>query len=268
MTNFVQLVIQSLVIEKEGLVDLPGLHTNKEILPEEQARRQERANRILDAVAELVQRWGYRKTTIDDIAKQAGVAKGTIYLHWKTRNDLFLALLTREYIDILENFRQSVLSDPENVRLHRLLKQVIQIGMSNPLIKAIWVGDTEMLGELARREYSDPSSVTQRRIEFAIRYLELHRSKGLVRTDIDLQTELHMLMAISLGYLMADQFLPDGYTSSLEELAEMAAETVRRTFEPDEPVPVEKVREVQALFLQLLDGLIDAVKERVQKEEA
>ncbi len=62
---------------------------------EDRSRRQGRADRILDAAAELILRWGYRKTTIDDIARQAGVAKGTIYLHWKTREDLFMALLTR-----------------------------------------------------------------------------------------------------------------------------------------------------------------------------
>ena len=59
----------------------------------ERSKREERADRILDAAANLILRWGYKKTTIDDIAKQAGVAKGTIYLHWKTREDLFVALL-------------------------------------------------------------------------------------------------------------------------------------------------------------------------------
>ncbi|OLD80902.1 MAG: hypothetical protein AUG54_04740 [Ktedonobacter sp. 13_1_20CM_4_53_7] len=50
---------------------------------EERSKREQRANRILDAAAELMLRWGYNKTTIDDIARYAGVAKGTIYLHWK-----------------------------------------------------------------------------------------------------------------------------------------------------------------------------------------
>ena len=45
---------------------------------EEKSKRQDRARRILDAAAELIQRWGYNKTTIDDIARQAGGAKGTI----------------------------------------------------------------------------------------------------------------------------------------------------------------------------------------------
>ncbi len=68
-------------------------HNGTSATPEDRSRRQERADRILDAAAELILRWGYRKTTIDDIAKQAGVAKGTIYLHWKTREDLFMALI-------------------------------------------------------------------------------------------------------------------------------------------------------------------------------
>src|SRR5437764_7791489 len=133
---------------------------------EEQSKRQERAQRILDAAAELVQRWGYNKTTIDDIARQAGVAKGTIYLHWKTREALFMALLTREYLTVIEEFRQHVLSDPENVTLHGLTRQAILLTMSRPLIKAMLLGDTDMLGELTRREYTDPTSVTQRRVEF------------------------------------------------------------------------------------------------------
>src|SRR5262245_12062425 len=57
--------------------------------------RQRREERILDAAATLLVRWGYRKTTIDDVAHEAGVGKGTIYLHWKDKNALFRAALWR-----------------------------------------------------------------------------------------------------------------------------------------------------------------------------
>lgn len=69
-----------------------------QVNPEQQrlSRRQERAHRILDAAAALILRWGYNKTTVDDIAREAGVAKGTIYLHWKMKEDLFGALIQRE----------------------------------------------------------------------------------------------------------------------------------------------------------------------------
>lgn len=81
--------------------------------PQDPARQLERAHRILDAAAELILRWGYDKTTIDDIARQAGVAKGTIYLHWKTRDALFVALLRRERVATLDEVRQA---DPRTVR--------------------------------------------------------------------------------------------------------------------------------------------------------
>ena len=66
-----------------------------------QARRA-RADRILDAAADLLLRHGYRRVTIDDVAAGAAVGKGTIYLHWRTREALFWAALQRETMRLLE----------------------------------------------------------------------------------------------------------------------------------------------------------------------
>ena len=56
----------------------------------------EREQRILDAAANLIAHYGYDKTTVDEIAREAGVSKGAIYLHFKSKEDLFEALLLRE----------------------------------------------------------------------------------------------------------------------------------------------------------------------------
>jgi len=245
---------------------LPRRQNGEKPQSENRPKRQERAERILDAAAALIQRWGYDKTTIDDIAKQAGVAKGTIYLHWKTREALFQALLTREYLTMLEEFLQRLAGDPESATLHGITKQAFLIPMTRPLIKGMMLGDTDMLGELAHREYADPASVTQRRVEMGRAYMELLRSKGLVRIDMSIQAQIHMLLATSIGFLVADQFSPDEYKLSPQESADLLAEMVHRTFEPVEPVPFEKVQEVHIIFVQLLNQLVDAVKERVQRE--
>src|SRR5262249_24880436 len=136
--------------------------------PQRGSKRQVRAERILDAAATLIQRWGHNKTTIDDIARQAGVAKGTIYLPWKTRESLFIALLTREYLTVVQDFRQRLLDDPDNIMLHGLLKQAFLLSMSRPLIKAMLLGDKQVLGELVRRDHADPTSVTRQRMAFAV----------------------------------------------------------------------------------------------------
>ena len=51
---------------------------------------------MLDAAAALIAHYGYDKTTVDDIAREAGVAKSTLYSRWKTKDALFNALIWRE----------------------------------------------------------------------------------------------------------------------------------------------------------------------------
>jgi AcrR family transcriptional regulator len=55
---------------------------------------------ILHAAWGLIRHYGFSKTTIDDIAKQAKVGKGTVYLYFKSKTDIMLGLtdLTNERI--------------------------------------------------------------------------------------------------------------------------------------------------------------------------
>jgi AcrR family transcriptional regulator len=46
---------------------------------------------ILDAALNLFGRYGYRRTSIDDIAGEAGIAKGTVYLSFASKDEVFLA---------------------------------------------------------------------------------------------------------------------------------------------------------------------------------
>jgi len=47
---------------------------------------------ILQAAWGLIRHYGYGKTTIDDIARKAGVGKGTIYLYFRSKTEIMLAL--------------------------------------------------------------------------------------------------------------------------------------------------------------------------------
>lgn len=47
---------------------------------------------IFDAALELFGHYGYRRTSVDDIARQAGIAKGTIYLYVQNKEALFREL--------------------------------------------------------------------------------------------------------------------------------------------------------------------------------
>src|SRR5258708_10084158 len=47
---------------------------------------------ILDAALKLFSQYGYRRTSIDDIAHEAEIAKGTVYLSFKSKEEIFRAL--------------------------------------------------------------------------------------------------------------------------------------------------------------------------------
>src|SRR5690348_11626096 len=60
---------------------------------------------ILAAALELFGRYGYRRTSIDDIARQAGIAKGTVYLYVENKEALFRTLSQSLLDGVLANAR-------------------------------------------------------------------------------------------------------------------------------------------------------------------
>ena len=50
---------------------------------------------ILDATDRLLARFGYRKMTVEDIAAEAGIGKGTIYLHFASKEEVVLSHIDR-----------------------------------------------------------------------------------------------------------------------------------------------------------------------------
>ncbi len=69
---------------------IPPRKTRKEILSE--WRRHE----VIDAACRIFARLGYAATNVEDIAKEAGMAKGTVYLYFKSKEEVFIAVLARD----------------------------------------------------------------------------------------------------------------------------------------------------------------------------
>src|SRR6266702_2873416 len=73
-------------------------------LSKQQLRTRETQDKLLDAAEDVFVRDGYEGAQLDEIAATAGRSKGAVYTHFKSKEDLFLALFehrTRSYIDRL-----------------------------------------------------------------------------------------------------------------------------------------------------------------------
>lgn len=61
-----------------------------------------RCGEILEAAHKLFARKGFHQTTMDDIAVEAGVAKGTLYLYFRSKRAIYLAALRRGLLALQE----------------------------------------------------------------------------------------------------------------------------------------------------------------------
>jgi TetR/AcrR family fatty acid metabolism transcriptional regulator len=57
--------------------------------------REDTRDAILDATDRLLARYGYKKMTIDDLAAEVGMGKGSIYLHFSSKEEIALARIDR-----------------------------------------------------------------------------------------------------------------------------------------------------------------------------
>jgi AcrR family transcriptional regulator len=59
------------------------------------ATREEIRDVILDAADRLLARYGYKKMTVEDLAQEVGIGKGTIYLHFPSKEEVVLSHIDR-----------------------------------------------------------------------------------------------------------------------------------------------------------------------------
>jgi len=63
---------------------------------------------ILIAAAEVFARYGFKKTTVGDIIREAGVSRATVYKHFHDKSDIFDAVMEREMLELLAGNREAV----------------------------------------------------------------------------------------------------------------------------------------------------------------
>jgi AcrR family transcriptional regulator len=86
------------------------------------AKRPDIRDLILDAVDGLLARFGYRKMTMEDVARQVGIGKGTIYLHFSSKEELVLAHIDRIAETVVRKIGEIAgAPDPVDRRLRRML---------------------------------------------------------------------------------------------------------------------------------------------------
>lgn len=111
---------------------------------------EERARRIVETAVELAERGGFEAVRLRDVASHAGVALGTLYRRFRSKEDLLLAALDQEVSDVRARFEKR---PPEGDTPLERVSSFFQIttrnlcrrpNLARALIRAIATGEPEL----------------------------------------------------------------------------------------------------------------------------
>jgi AcrR family transcriptional regulator len=108
--------------------------------------KRERREMILEAAKKRFQRFGYSKTTMDEIAGDAGISKGTIYLYFENKEDIFNELLASEALE-MERYLYRKVKDEASVlrQLELIFTGALDYLERHPFLDSILSRDVDMV---------------------------------------------------------------------------------------------------------------------------
>ena len=109
---------------------------------------------LIEKGQEYFERFGLKKTSVEELAQAAGISKGAFYLFFESKEALFM-----DVIELAEeNFRRQVLATVDQLgpspraRLVHVLKTAFSIWRKVPLLQAFTSGDLDNLARLMPTE--------------------------------------------------------------------------------------------------------------------
>ncbi len=154
-----------------------------------ESHRHDLRQRLIDIALTSFSKYGYDKTRMEDIATTADVAKGTLYLYFKNKEDLFTAISERN-IEKLKNHFINIFNNKEELisGLETFYKQ-----FKNPDNKVFFeiVAESSRNSKLRQLLYEHRKKI----IEMIIKYVDLQKSKGFLKKDLQSKTIAYILVA-------------------------------------------------------------------------
>lgn len=93
-----------------------------------------KADAILDAAADLFARRPFHEVRLEDIAANAKVGKGTVYLYWTSKEDVYLAVVRRGFAAVVERVERElpICGDQAWDQISAILNAVIDFAFTHP----------------------------------------------------------------------------------------------------------------------------------------
>ncbi|MBC7317986.1 TetR/AcrR family transcriptional regulator [Candidatus Bipolaricaulota bacterium] len=182
--------------------------------------------RLIAAGRELFARFGLRKTTVDELAQKAGLAKGTFYLFFPSKEALYAEVLLCELPEMLKRLHERSFGAASDIReaLIRFQEELVGLIEENELVRAIAADPQNLFSFLSARldlgEYQRRAEAALAPILDALR--EAQRKGELVPGDpMEILSVLGMIKLLPFYKAQID---PELYPRLVKRLSHVIAD--------------------------------------------
>ena len=214
------------------------------------SRNPEKRHLIISAAQEVFSELGFDRARIADIARKAGVADGTIYLYFKSKDELLISLFEERVSPAMEAIEAHVANGPQDPRgrVASLIRAYLQAMQADPSLGSI----ITMQVRQSRRFVTDyDNRPLARFFEVLKSMIEDGSRQGIFRDDISIETLRWMIFG-SLDAFTLAWGLGRGSATDLSELGEQLIALVLRGLSTGEnptlmpqaanPAPAQPIR--------------------------
>jgi AcrR family transcriptional regulator len=196
--------------------------------PKWQRRAEERPREICAAALEVFAEKGFAGAKLDEIARRAGVSKGTLYLYFKDKDELFRAVV-RDTIgpDIGSATAVAAISDlPFAQCVRMLLSRFAEITATVPVgpVAKMVIGESRNFPKLAKVWHDE---VVSKAIELLVSIIEKAQQRGEVRAGDPRLHAFSLMAPMMIGVLWRETLQPAGGAPiDIEAMAKQHADTI------------------------------------------
>jgi AcrR family transcriptional regulator len=196
--------------------------------PKWRRRKEARPSDIVAAALQVFGEKGFAGARIEEIAHLAGVSKGTLYLYFETKGDLFRAVVHDAIVPNIDEVERTILALdlPFAELLRLLLPRFAQIVTARPVgaVVKMVVGESRNFPELARVWHDE---VIQKGLGLLAGLIARAQAQGEVRPGDPRVHAFSIMGPMLMGVLWRETFTPvGGAPVDLEAVARQHAETV------------------------------------------
>jgi len=159
-------------------------------------------DRLVAAAEQQFRRFGYRRATVDDITKQAGTGKGSLYLHFDSKESVYLAVIEASLERFVERATAALHAEGTVPRrLTALVGATAEHYGADELLRASLLGESHLVDGRPAQLAAD---IQRGRIRGLLAdILEEGRADGSVRADVDSDTTAAVLFEMGWGVVRA-----------------------------------------------------------------